>query len=427
MSLVWQPVDLLRVRATRSADTRAPSAQELFQTNSPAANTGAMSEVLNSFRFNLCNDPNEPPQNYSDPANTCVVSGNTNNWEQFDLAEAFAGGNSQLGVERSTTETIGLVFTPTEAVAGLQVSVDYYETHIEGGIEDVNRFTVLQGCLSGVAGQLASGSAPWDYSTEQLETFADNVWYCDNIDFGEPDTDPNQNYPTGAINPFNNILSVATSQMNVAPYWSRGIDISASFSTQLSGGGLMSVRLLSTRFLEQSVETEGLFGRMDVSGQTGSNGLNRQNFNLGTNYSPTPRISGNAWLTYGKNAFTVTGQLRYVGTGRLYVQEGWIGPGEVGYPNTHGTGGTPYAANLGNTVAQPTLPSWTTLNLTMEYNFARSRFAFDRFESLSTYINVENAADRIPDFFSGSGPGGVNTTYFSGLGRQIRLGVRMEL
>ena len=426
-SMVWQPVDMMRVRLTRSADTRAPSAQELFQTNSPALSTGAMSEIVNPFRLDLCNDPDEVPTDFNDPSNTCAVSGNSDANERRDLAEAFAGGNSQLGVEKSVTETLGFVFTPNETIPGLQISVDYYETAITGGIEQVNRFGVLQGCNTDVADGLtaAGASLPWEIPTSELEALVDGSFYCNNIDFGAPDPDVNHNYPTGDVNPYSNILSVATSAINVAPYWSRGIDYSVSYFTQLGGGGTISARLLTTRFLEQNVDTDGPLGRINVAGQTGSNGLNRQNFNLGTNYSPTPRISGNMFLTYAKNAFTVTGQVRYIGTGKLYIQEGWIAPGEISYPTTSNSN-IAYASNIDRTVERSTLPSWTTLNLNFQYNFSRSRFAFDRFEDLSAYINIDNVGDRVPGFFSGSGAGGINTTFFSGLGRQYRMGVRMQ-
>jgi outer membrane receptor protein involved in Fe transport len=50
----------------------------------------------------------------------------------------------------------------------------------------------------------------------------------------------------------------------------------------------------------------------------------------------------------------------------------------------------------------------------------------DRFESLSDYFNIENVGDRVPTFFSGTGAGGINTSLYSALGRQYRLGVRME-
>jgi hypothetical protein len=420
VSMDWQPIDVMRVRMTRSTDTRAPSAQELFQTNSPAVNTGAMSEVLNRNRVPVCEDPDEVYDQLSD--DPCPNS-EVDTDPQWDLSESFQGGNSNLTSERSITETLGMVFTPARSIPGLSVSVDYYQTLVQGGIENLQRFQTLQGCSSGIGEQVEN---PATVTAAQLTEYADNVFYCDNVDYGAPDPDGTQRLPNGEINPLSNIQSVATSSQNVAAFLSRGFDVSVSYFTQLDGGGSINTRVLATRFLEQSVDTEGVFGRVNVAGQTGSNGLNRQNFNLGTNYSPTPRISGNMFMTYRKNAFSLTGQLQYVGSGRLYIQEGWIGPGEIGYPNGGGTGGTPYAVDISNTVELAQLPSWSTLNVNFTYDFARSRFNFDRFESLSGYLNIDNVGDRIPDFFSGSGAGGINTTFFSGLGRQYRVGVRME-
>lgn len=425
-SMVWQPVDLMRLRLTRSADTRAPSAEQLFRSNSPGLNAGRWTETFTPFRFNLCNDPAERPADFDDPFGTCA-SGNDSAFEILEAMESIVGGNAELEAETSVTETFGLVFTLEGTLSGLQVSADYYETLVSGGIEPINRFQVLFGCWRGLGAAIddAGGGFHWDYPAEQVSAWMNGSFFCNNVEFGAPDPDPNQNYPTGEINPYSNIRSIATSFINVEPFWSRGVDVSVSYFTQLSGGGSISGRLLVTRFLEQSVETGVPFGRLDVAGQTGSNGLNRQNFNLGTNYSPTPRISANMFLSYARNAFSITGQVRYVGGGRLYIQDGWIGPGEAGLPNSSNSG-VPYASNIDRTILNAELPSWTTLNLNLEYAFSRSQFSFDRLRDLSVYVNVDNAGDRIPSFLSGTGPGGINTTFFSGLGRQYRMGVRMH-
>jgi hypothetical protein len=164
----------------------------------------------------------------------------------------------------------------------------------------------------------------------------------------------------------------------------------------------------------------------DVSGQTGSNGLGSiwgSNASAFLQYPPTPRISGNMFMTYAKNAFSLTGQLRYIGRGRLNNQQQWVGPGEQGF-NTNGT--YQYAPGLRGTITDGQTPSWTTLNVNLAYDFSASRFSFDRFRELSAYINIENIGDRTPGFFSGTGPGGINPTYFSGIGRQYRMGVRMQ-
>ena len=420
VSMVWQPVDLLMVRATRSADTRAPTAQELFQTNRTSLSTGANNEIMTFFRFD-------------DPA--------TAGDERWDFLETYTdGGNSSLEEETAITQTLGLVFTPTELLSGLSVSVDYYETDIKGGIENIGAGTVDDLCGQEL---LANG---FNLS---------NTVYCPNVVFGS--SDPAQNIPltqaavdswnryaatplvVGGANPFYNFSDVETltaSARNQAPYFSRGIDISVSYNTQLQGGGFISARVLASRALEQTLNinsgatplffnTGGQTTR-DVSGQTGSNGLGSV-FGFAApvllNYSPTPRISGNMFMTYSKNALTMTSQVRYVGSGRLNNQQQWIGPGERG---NNPTGGYYYAPGLFGTVTDSTLPSWTTLNLTFEYDFSASSLQIERFESLSAYIDIDNVANRTPDFFSGNGAGGINTTYFSGIGREYRLGVRMQ-
>jgi len=420
VSMVWEPVDLLRVRMTRSADTRAPTAQELFQTNRTSLSTGANNEIMTFFRFD-------------DPA--------TAGDERWDFLETYTdGGNSALEEETAVTQTLGFVFTPSELISGLSVSIDYYETDIKGGIENIG-----SGQVDDLCGQelLANGF--------QLA----NTVYCPNVVFGAGD--PAQDIPLtlaaitawnpysptpfaeGDPNPFLNFSDVETltaSARNQAPYFSRGIDVSVSYNTQLSDGGFISARVLASRALEQTLNinsgstplffnTGGQTTR-DVSGQTGSNGLG-STFGFAApvllNYSPTPRINGNMFMTYSKNALTMTSQIRYIGSGRLNNQQQWIGPGERG---NNPTGGYYYAPGLFGTVTDSTLPSWTTLNLTFEYDFSSSSLQIERFEGLSAYIDIDNVANRTPDFFSGNGAGGINTTYFSGIGREYRLGVRMQ-
>jgi hypothetical protein len=288
--------------------------------------------------------------------------------------------------------------------------------------------------------------------------------YCANIEFGEPD--PAQEFFTaGALDrpggffggtpilgpddvtpvapgtpnpyyPYSNIVSVAKSTINLEDITSRGIDYSASYFTQLGGGGSINARALFTRFLEQQVFIGNTFGHLDVSGQTGGNNLANYFGTFSTNYSPTPKIRGNLFLTYSKNAFSVTAQARYTGTGKLSKQNNWLAPGDSTYwtlyvndaPSTDADYPLfqPYDPNVERTVSDGDTPSWTTLNLNFNYDFGLSRFQLDRFESLSAYFNIENVGDRVPTFFSGTGAGGINTSLYSALGRQYRLGVRME-
>jgi hypothetical protein len=227
-----------------------------------------------------------------------------------------------------------------------------------------------------------------------------------------------------------------------------------SYNTQLNGGGNISARVLVSRSLEQRVETSSLLataqgiavglGDMDtsasnavrnVAGQTGSNGvgpdgsLASQWVPLFEFYTPTPRISGNMFMTYRKNAFSVTGQVRYIGSGKLSNQRLWYGPGQFASYTGSASSGFQQAAwgpGLTQTVTSNDLPSWATLNLGFEYDFSRSRLQLDRFESLRVYVDIDNIADRVPNFFSGTGAGGVNTTFFNTQGRVYQMGVRMQ-
>ena len=413
VSMVWKPVDLMTVRMTRSSDTRAPSSRELFQTNTGAQQAGGQNEIISPFRTN------DPDTQQSDAG------------EQY---ENISGGNSQLQPETSLTETLGIVFQPVEDLPGLEIALDYYETTVSGGIETVSSGGTVNRCAANEIGA----------------ELPEEEWvFCKNVSFGVPDLtqipimqihgcngDPDEGIPgctqaeIDQILPYTNIETIASSQVNVSPYFNRGVDISVSYNHQLAGGGFLYTRLLATRFLEQTVDLVGngnLDDFQDVSGQTGSNGLTRGLGNFGINYTPTPRIRGNAFISYNRRALTVGAQFLYTGSGSLNLQDGWIAPGEAASYFEDGVQQIAvYDPDVTDTVSAGSLPSWTTINLNVSYDFARSRFDFGRFEALSIFLNIENAGDRIPSFFSGRNAGGLNTQYFSGLGRQFNLGARME-
>lgn len=424
-TMLWQPVDIMRVRMTRSADTRAPSANELYATNSYALESGGHTEIQTPFRFS--------------DADTVYT-------EQGETYIRIAGGNANLQSEVSITETLGLVFQPVETLPGLQVSIDYYQTTIKGGIREISANQTLNLCARQEIGDWTAGPVPVVPPEDQT--------FCNNIEFGTPDetqefyvANPTRNgnpiedadgnvVMEGDPNPYydyTNIVSIAESTVNEEDFVSRGIDYSVSYFTQLSGGGSISGRALLTRFLEQRIFAVNDFGRHDVSGQTGGNNITESFGSFGVNYSPTPRIRSNLFMTYNKNAFSVTAQARYTGSGKLNLQDRWLAPGDVFtyIPHSQGlaTGGpitVNYDPDIERTSTVQELPSFTTLNLNLNYDLALSRFDVERFEAMSVYLNIENIGDRIPSFFSGTGAGGINTALFSGMGRSYRIGVNME-
>jgi outer membrane receptor protein involved in Fe transport len=400
-SMVWQPVEILSVRLTRSSDARAPSARELYETSTPSTAFTNVTDIANPFRVD---DPNTPDDEQTDGTQFTANGG------------ASPGGNSALKNEQAITQTLGLVFAPGGRLDGLRASIDYNETFVKNAIEEISWQNVPSRC----AFQVQSNLPP------EQQTF------CAQLEFGVPD--PTQD-PTSPYYQYTNIENISGSKENAAPYWSRSIDYSVSYFKQLAGGGSLNARVIATRYLEQSRDLGGFFARQNVAGQTGSNGLAGantfpgQSAGFGVNYAPTPEIAGNLWLTYQKSAFSVTSQLRYVGAGRLNLQDNWISEGEVGHYTDPATGAevyVPYAANLTNTISDSELPSWATLNLNLRYDFNQSRLAVDRFNGLHAFLNITNVGDRIPNFFSGTGPGGINTTFFSVLGRQYELGVEMR-
>src|SRR5690606_7056493 len=203
------------------------------------------------------------------------------------------------------------------------------------------------------------------------------------------------------------IVAWVDTPFNAEPFWTRNLDLSASYNLQLDGGGSLSVRMLATRALEQSrclqtVRTadgnsamcaEGQ--RQNVVGVTGSS-TGTQGF---ANFTSQPKWSGNVYASYSKQAFTITGQARYTG-------EGWQSLNAIGTEDRR------WAPNTYNTWYAQKLPAWTTFNLTTSYNFARSRFAPERFENLQLSLTVDNLFDKQPDFYSCQNcTGGVNTRF----------------
>ena len=102
IGVLWDPVDYLRFRVTRSRDIRAPNFNELFQ-----ASASNFTAVVNRFQ------PGNPSQ----------------------FPSGLAGGNPALDAEKSITSTLGVIVQPSSGwLAGLKVSADYYDIRVDGYI-----------------------------------------------------------------------------------------------------------------------------------------------------------------------------------------------------------------------------------------------------------------------------------------------------
>ncbi|HYS45689.1 MAG TPA: TonB-dependent receptor, partial [Rhizomicrobium sp.] len=125
VGLVYEPVDGLRVRASRSTDIRAANLGELFQGSSQGTST-----VQDPFNNNVT---------------TNVITG--------------AIGNPGLVPESANTSTIGMVVTPDSLfggmLSGLEFSVDYYQINISKAISTLTAQQELNFCFNGSTQQCA--------------------------------------------------------------------------------------------------------------------------------------------------------------------------------------------------------------------------------------------------------------------------------
>lgn len=126
---VWEVSSLLRLRATRSRDIRAPNFFELY---SPPSSS-----------FQRIDDP------------------------RFGGASALVpiivGGNDQLRPETADTFTAGIVLSPMD---GLRIAADYYDINLEGAISTLGGGTIVTRCEQGAAEFCALVDR--DPTTEQL-------------------------------------------------------------------------------------------------------------------------------------------------------------------------------------------------------------------------------------------------------------------
>lgn len=116
LSTVYDPLDWLRVRATRSKDIRAAGFRELFLKSPPFVG-GPFGSVINPWHNNV-----------SEPTTIQL------------------GGSFDLAPEDATTTTAGLVFRFHGAAEGLQLSADWYEVEITEAITSPNANQLAQNC-----------------------------------------------------------------------------------------------------------------------------------------------------------------------------------------------------------------------------------------------------------------------------------------
>lgn len=147
---VYQPVDGVTIRATRSRDIRAPNLNELFQ-----GGTFAQQTVLNPFRNNTS--------------------------DQFNQITA---GNPNLGPEIAKSITAGIVLQPS-FLPGFTMSLDYYDIKIKGSIATLSAQLIVNQCFAGVTEFCAviGGTPATDITSVNVVPFNARTETARGIDF----------------------------------------------------------------------------------------------------------------------------------------------------------------------------------------------------------------------------------------------------
>jgi outer membrane receptor protein involved in Fe transport len=345
-AFVYDPVEWLRFRGSRSQDLRAASFRELYYSQSipPGGIFGYVQNPVN---------PAGTPTFFGDPS-----------WQ-------ILSGNPQLKPEESLTETFGLVISPGGGAEGMHISADYYEITISGGQRRDGAATVINACFQ-----------------------RNDPVQCGRIKFGPPIS----------ANPRSNIDEVNVPYINASPYTAKGIDYSFDYPLQLANGTI-GFNFTATQAIDLLFQDTISLAIRDVAGQSGGG------FGFLPDVAPAPEWIGNMIVTYARDRFSITGQARFTGDGKLDLLTPRTGPGEPGYN-----------PGLTGSVSNNNVPSHTTFNLSGSYDLKLASL-----ERMQLFGSITNLFDKDPPFSgnNGFGVGGVNAAFFDTLGRTYRIGLRM--
>lgn len=246
-------------------------------------------------------------------------------------------GNTELAPEFADTLTYGFVYTP-DFIDGLQLSLDYYDIDITDAIGTINGRSLIERCH-----------------------VRNETNLCQFIE-------------RNAVN--NRIIQTTSKRLNLDNLRSSGVDFESSYRFQLAGGR-MSLRLLTTKILEDSTLTAGVV--QDDAGQVGNS------------------LRGTFITSWTGDRLNLSGNMRYVGSGKrdnyAVVNDG-------------------RTDNYGSEVY---------LGASLRYNLIDNGS-----QQAEIWVKVENLLDSAPPIFYASSqqPPPTNTAMFDALGRRYSIGVK---
>jgi len=339
VSGVWDVTSWVRIRGSQSRDSRAGNFRELYY--------GQI--IASGGTFGYCGEAF-----FTDP---CTI---------------FLQGNPQVKPEKSDTSTLGVVFSPSGALDGLQFAADYFRINLKNGIAPAGAQlqTLIADCR-----ELGQAECSTDLGSIVFD--ADSMG-------GDPSTWTVQEAHEGSY--------------NASSYKVKGIDFSLSYNHTFDGGDMISARALATKTFHQKVVTALGAAERDIVGQTGTGDFFRSFL---ADFQSAPDWTGNISVTYTHGGFSGTVQGRYTSKGTY----DYLGaePGDANYDNPDYT---TYETNK--------VPFYQVYNLNLSYTFEDLIRAGS---TLQVYANVNNVFDKDPN------PLG-SATYFDRLGRMFRFGIR---
>lgn len=256
--LNWQLTPEFRVRATRGTSFRTPALFELFLKDESAFISQRGLDPCYRWGSGVASGAITQRQ-----ADNCAADGVPADSAPSISGEVVTGGGfGVLDAETSTSYNVGFVWAP--AFADLQLSVDYFRIEIRDEVAQLGGRNILFECYDSV-----------DFPTDPL---------CDLFDR----TPQGQPLP-GAV------TQVRDSYINIATQQNRGLDVSATYRTELPKG--ISLRVDTQHTFQFKDATELFVGFPDdPSGRAGD-----------------PKWVGNLIFTFEKGPWAATWGMRAVG------------------------------------------------------------------------------------------------------------------
>jgi outer membrane receptor protein involved in Fe transport len=369
LSSVWEPLDWLRIRGSYSRDMRAAGFRELYYSQTMPADP-----PFSFFGFG----------GFSSPWVSGAFGG-----PEYDEATVLFQGNTELKPEKASTGTIGFVLMPKGAAQGLMFSADYYHIKLDGAIRGGNVAEVITYCSQG------------------------NMEYCALIDGAQGGTPIAPGLPS-----YSDVFTVRVPYRNGRLYVNSGVDLSANYLLPLANlfesvPGSIAFGLSATRAIKSEVQRYFYTATPDPDAPDGYKGVNLVGQSGGNSFladfSSTPKWTGNFTTSYFNGPLSVTAQLRYVGKGKVNIEDPYLDPSDAGYDWT-----------LTDTITSNKVPSALYVGLTTQYDFR-----FQGLQKAQLYLTVNNLFDKDPPFAAGS-VGGTNAMFFDTLGRSFRVGARLQ-